>query len=449
MKIFEQKKGQYALHILEELRKANFEAYLVGGCVRDYLLGLPITEYDITTNAPPAAIEKLFPHTVPVGIKFGVVLVIYEKYQYEVATYRSESNYADGRHPEKVAFSNRKADAHRRDFTINALYWDPFTKTIIDDVGGRKDLEEGIIRAINDPFRRFQEDYLRMLRAIRFYAYLYDLDFSLEKRTIQAVKKLAPHITQISPERHREELNKMLTGPHPEKAIKKMQETGLLQPLLPEVSQLEGVPQPPQFHPEGDVFQHTLLTLYHLKPAPSLDAAWAALLHDIGKPLTIKKGGDRIRFNNHCQVGATMAENVLKRLRFSKQQICHIVKIIRHHMEFINVPHMRVARLKKLLSRPTIEDEIAVHRADCLASHKKLDTYEYLLARKKELNEKEVKPPPLINGNDLKNWGFNPGPIFKDILNNVYEAQLENMIETKEEAKDFVLTHYKKKQQSR
>lgn len=443
MTIKSDSKLSYARSILKKLHSRNYEAYFVGGCVRDYLLGLPVQEYDIATNAPPSAIQKIFPHTVPVGIKFGVVLVIYEKFQFEVATYRTEKGYADGRHPDNVTFCTRKEDARRRDFTINALYQDPFSETILDEVGGKEDLNKRVIRAINEPFQRFSEDYLRMIRAVRFTAYLHVLDFSLEEQTRKAIKELAPHIKEISPERQRDELNKMLLGPNPEKAVRMLDDVRLLQHILPEVKRLKKVAQPPEFHPEGDVFEHTLLTLFHLKPAPSLEAAWAALLHDIGKPDTCTMGKDRIRFNNHCQVGAQLAEKILKRLRFSNQLITRITSIIKHHMDFINVPQMRVSRLKKLLSRSTIEDEIAMHLADCMASHKKLDTYEYLLQKQNELQLHEVKPAPLITGNDLINWGFKPGPIFKEILDKTYEAQLENVLENKKQAKDFILKNYK------
>ncbi len=438
-----------ARKIIKKLRNRGYEAYIVGGFVRDYLLNNIPSDYeiDIVTSAKPNEIVALFDKALEVGAKFGVIIVYLDGIQYEVATFRKDARYIDGRHPEKIIFSNMKEDAKRRDFTINGLYMDPFIKNsqgkykIFDYVGGIDDLNKRIIRAIGDPKKRFDEDYLRMLRAIRFYTKLSDLGFKLEKKTLQAIKEKSQYITQISAERIREELNKILVHKNRVKGLELLDKTKLLKVILPEVERMKGIPQPPEFHPEGDVWIHTLKTLEHIGENPSVELAWAALLHDVGKPETITIE-DRIRFNKHCQKGAEIAENILRRLKFSNEQIKKIVEMVKNHMNFINVPNMRIAKLKKFVARPTFKDELILHKADCLASHKDLSIYNFLTKKIEEFKQEDLKPEPIIKGRDLIAIGLKPGPIFKKILDEVYELQLENTFETKKEYLEYIKEKY-------
>lgn len=418
-----------ALSVLKRIRSAGFEAYFAGGCVRDRLLGTPPQDYDIATKATPDEVIKLFPKTVTTGKVFGVVNVIKEESQVEVTTFRTEGPYSDGRHPDEVKFSSLENDVQRRDYTINGMLYDPIEDKLIDLVGGQKDLKEKVIRAIGEPARRFAEDKLRMVRAIRFAC---ELDFRIEKATLAAIKKQAQEITQVSVERIRDELKKILVSPHRDRGMELLDESGLLNEILPEVVKMKGVAQPQQFHPEGDVYTHTLLTLKHLT-APSWELAFATLLHDVGKPatFTIK---DRIRFHEHERVGAEMAKEICDRLKLSNDEQEKIVWLIDRHMVFKDAAKMRVSTLKRLFRHPAYDELAELHKVDRLASDMDLTPYEFCKEMYEKLSVEELKPPPLINGHDLINLGLTPGPIFSKILKQVEEAQLEKQISTKEEA---------------
>jgi len=433
-------KEKIALSIANHLTNNGFQALYAGGYVRDMLLGIKNDEdIDIATNATPSSITSLFHHTVGVGEHFGVILVIEKNLPFEVATFRMDGASKDGRHPEKVTFSDAKTDALRRDFTINGLFYDPLKKEVLDYVNGIKDLDAGIVRTIGDPHLRFKEDYLRLLRAIRFAA---RFSFTIEGKTWEALKGTANNIIQVSQERIFQEMNKMLCGPHPDKAVAILEDSGLHAVILPEVHALKGVDQPQDFHPEGDVFTHTIKTLSFLQDHTPV-AAWSALLHDIGKPATFTNT-DRIRFNNHGRISALMAKKILKRMKSSRTLINRVYDCIDNHMNFINVPKMRLSTLKKFLSRSTLKEELELHRADCLASHGNIDNYTFLINKKKVIDETVLKPEPLLRGKDLIELGFTPGPVFGVILNKVYDLQLDEKINTPEDARCWVQKHGKK-----
>ncbi len=430
-------KQKLAISIVKRLTDNGFKAFFAGGYVRDMLLGQELSDdIDIATSAVPSKIASLFSHTVGVGEHFGVMLVIEKNIPFEVATFRSDSETSDGRHPESVTFSDAETDARRRDFTINGLFYDPITKKNLDYVEGTKDLNAGIIRTIGEPALRFKEDYLRLLRAVRFAS---RFSFTIEPNTWKALKKCAENITLISSERIFQEFNKMLLGPHPDKAVCLLEEAGLLRHIMPEVQKLKGVEQPRAFHPEGDVFIHTIKTLSFLQN-PTQTTAWSALLHDIGKPATFSHT-DRIRFNNHSKISAQMAKNILNRLKCSRALIQNVYACIDNHMNFINVPRMRLATLKKFLSRPTFDDELELHRADCLASHGNIDNYTFLIEKKKHHDETTLRPKPLLCGKDLIDLGLSPGPVFGVILQTVYDLQLDEKITTADEARIWVEQH--------
>ncbi len=426
-----------AQKIVTRLRENGFIAYYVGGWVRDRLLQEKSTEIDIATNARPEDVMRLFKRTVPVGAQFGVVLVIQDGVQFEVATFRSDGEYIDGRHPVSVHFSSPEQDAQRRDFTINGLFWDPLEKKVIDFVGGEADLKIGVIKAIGDPRARFEEDKLRMLRAIRFSA---RFNFPIEEKTFAAIKALSSQIDVVSQERIRDELVKMLTGPDPAKCISLMDDTGLLPIILPEVAALKGIEQPPQFHPEGDVFVHTVLMLEKIKNADLL-LALAILFHDIGKPKTMKVT-DRIRFSCHDAVGARMTEEVMRRLRFSNKEIDHVVQCVQNHMNIMHVKKMREGKLKRFIASETFENELMLHKIDCEASHGMLDNYQFLVEKRDLFRKENLKPKPHLTGQDLIRLGMRPGPQFKDILAEAYDLQLEGTITSKEEALSWVNRSY-------
>ncbi len=428
-----------AFKIVKRLLDEGYEAYYAGGFVRDRLLGVSHeqADIDIATNARPETISALFDNVVGVGEHFGVMLVIEKGISFEVATFRSDIGSADGRHPEKVVYSSAREDAQRRDFTINGLFYDPIKKATLDYVGGQADLDKGIVRSIGNPGQRFEEDYLRLLRAVRFSA---RFSFAIEPRTWEAVVTHAASITKVSQERIFQELTKMLTGPNPQVAVKLLFDSGLLCRILKEVSDTAGIEQPPEFHPEGDVFIHTLLALEYLRN-PSPVTAWSTLLHDIGKPPTMSRE-DRIRFNNHHHVGAIMAKSVLRRLRAPRKLIESVAECIENHMNWMNVTQMRLSTLKKFLARPTIKDELELHRVDCLASHGDLENYYFILQKQKEFQAQSIRPKPLLGGKDLITLGFRPGPIFGEILNSVYEQQLEERISSRQQAVDWVKKEY-------
>ena len=428
-----------ALHIIQTLSDAGHRALLAGGCVRDMAMGKEPKDWDVATDAGPEEVLRLFPRTVPVGEKFGIVVVVLEDGEYEVARFRRDGRYLDGRHPEEVQFAGAEQDARRRDFTINGMFFDPLEERIIDYVGGRDDIERGLVRAIGDPRRRFGEDYLRLLRAVRFAA---RLGFEIEGETRRAIEEEAGNIAQISAERIRDELTKILTEGHAAEGMQILLETGLLRQVLPEVVDMDGVPQPPQFHPEGDVWTHVKMLLEALEE-PSATLAWGALLHDIGKPPTFEVE-DRIRFNKHDMVGAKMAEKVCRRLHMSNEDTEKIGTLTAQHMRFRNVKDMRESKLKRFLRQPHFAELLELHRLDCLASHGALDLYEFCREKMEmaESDPQELKPPRLLSGHDLIAMGFEPGVLFKEILTALEDEQLEGRISNLEEAMAFVRERY-------
>lgn len=431
---------QNAVRIIETLRRGGHTAYLVGGYVRDKTRGEPPGDFDIATNAEPDRVRELFPNTIPVGASFGVVLVIMDGVPYEVATFRSDVGYSDGRHPDAVKFSGPQEDARRRDFTINGMFYDPINDEVIDYVGGRGDIENRVIRAIGDPEARFGEDKLRMLRAVRFAA---KLDFEIDPETVEAIKKHSGEIVGVSHERIRDELGKILTDHNPRRGMELASDLGLLRHVLPEVEKMKGVAQPQEFHPEGDVWTHTMLALDIMDkeyPHPPVELAMAVLLHDVGKPPTYVEK-ERIRFDRHSSVGAEMAEKIMRRLRFSKNQQELVTRLVRDHQRFMQVRDMRTSTLKKFLRRENFELHLKLHRIDCLASHGKLDNYEFVLEKLEQFGsagEEQLRPPRLIDGNDLIEMGLEPGPQFGEILGKLEDAQLEGAITTRDEAIEFV-----------
>jgi poly(A) polymerase len=430
--------------IISRLIQAGFEAYFVGGCVRDFVRGVTPGDYDIVTSALPDQVIRLFERTVAVGAKFGVVVVMAGGHSYEVATFRSDDVYEDGRRPSQVHFSSAKEDVFRRDFTINGLLMDAKTGEILDYVDGRADIEKKIIRTIGDPVRRFNEDYLRMLRAIRFAA---NLDFDLDGATRQAIAQNVSKIKAISAERVQDELNKILTRGGARRGFELMAETGILKQILPEVDVMRGVAQPPRFHPEGDVWQHTLIMLDILstenKPPIDIALAWGTLLHDVGKPVTRTEDEHGVHFFGHVKLGEPIADDLMWRLRFSRSNRETVLNLIHQHMVFMNVQKMRNARLKRFLRMPDFSLHLQLHRLDCLASHGMLDNYEFCLNQLQNLEHEELHPPRLLTGDDLLAMGFTPGKIVGEILRVLEEEQLENRVHDREDALAFVRSHWK------
>jgi len=425
--------------ICATLRQSGQQAYLVGGCVRDLLLDREPADYDVSTDARPERVQELFPHSVAVGAKFGVILVVEDGAQVEVATFRQDVGYSDGRHPDRVVYSDSpQEDVRRRDFTINGLLMDPATREVHDFVGGRADLAAGIIRAIGDPRLRFAEDKLRMLRAVRFAA---RFAFQIEPETLAAARNIAPQVSQVSIERIREELTKLLTEGAARRGFELLDETGLLAVVMPDIARMKGVEQPPQFHPEGDVWIHTRMLLEKLQPNCSTTLAWGVLLHDVGKPPTYAPAtgpGTRIRFDGHAEVGTRMAENICRAFRFSNEEIAQIESLVANHMRFKDVRQMRRATLKRFVRLPQFEEHLELHRLDCLASHGGLDSYDFVQRFLAETPPEEVRPPRLVTGNDLKEMGIRPGPKFKEILLAVEEAQLDGRFSDRPSALEFV-----------
>jgi poly(A) polymerase len=421
---------QLALEIVERLRGAGHAAYFAGGCVRDMLLGREPQDYDVVTAAPPARVRDLFPDALAVGAQFGVMLVRREATQVEVATFRSDHAYLDGRRPSGVTFTASAAeDVRRRDFTINGLLYDPLGDEVLDFVGGRSDLDARLVRAIGDPAARFAEDHLRLLRAVRFAA---RLAFEIEPGTRQAIGAHSAAITQVAAERVRDELVRILSEGGARRGFEMLDQTGLLSHLLPEVAAMQGVAQPPEFHPEGDVWTHTLLMLGMLRdPTPTL--ALGVLLHDVGKPPTFRIA-DRIRFDNHCEIGARMAEEICGRLRFSRRQTDQILALVRNHLRFKDAPHMRESTLKRFLRLPAFEEHLELHRLDCLSSHRRLENYDLVRQAWLRLGEEGIRPPRLITGDDLLALGHRPGPLYRQILDAVEEAQLNRRVASRDEA---------------
>jgi poly(A) polymerase len=427
-----------AAAVVCHLRSAGHEAFLVGGCVRDLIRGVTPQDFDIVTSARPEEVQALFVRTVPVGARFGVVLVIEGGRPYEVATFRTETGYDDGRRPSRVAFANAEEDVRRRDFTVNGLLMDPETGGIIDYVEGRSDIERRLIRTIGDPEERFAEDHLRMLRAVRFAA---SLGFSIAPGTFTAIQCQASAIRRISAERIREELSRIITGGGARAGMELLAACGLLEEILPEVLALRGVSQPPAFHPEGDVWEHTLRMLA-LLPAedggPDLRLAWAVLLHDVGKAVVRSEDATGVHFYGHVKRGEEIAAAILQRLRFSREEMETILALVQGHMLFMNVRGMRPNRLKRFLRKPDFTLHLELHRLDCLGSHGLLENYEFCLKKLKEYSEEELRPPRLLTGEDLIGMGYAPGPIFREILRAVEDAQLGGEVATVGEARRLV-----------
>lgn len=448
-----------AIRIIRTLRERGHQAYLVGGCVRDLLLGREPADYDVSTDATPQQVMRIFPETYAVGAQFGVVLVPHKAVGVdgapepgeeptshhpkviEVATFRSDGAYSDGRHPDEVQYTkDPREDVQRRDFTINGLMLDPLDyDRVLDYVGGQEDLRQGIVRAIGEADRRFTEDKLRMMRAVRFAA---RFEYEIDPETFESIRQLAPAIHQVSRERLRDELTKMLTEGHARRAFEFLDVTGLLHEVLPEVEKMKGVEQPPQFHPEGDVWIHTLLLLSMLRPGCSKTLAWGALLHDVGKPPTFRVAPDRIRFDGHVDVGTKMAEEICRRFRMSNEETEQIMALVANHLRFADVKSMKDSTFKRFIRLPKFDEHLELHRIDCLGSHAILDLYEYTKDRRASLPPDEVRPKPLITGKDLIAAGYDPGPEFKEILTAVEDAQLEGRLHDSAEAMQFVFKEF-------
>ena len=426
-----------AAMIVARLKSAGRQAYFAGGCVRDLLLGREPKDYDVATSATPDEVVELFDRTMTVGAHFGVVLVVDAENATEVATFRNDGAYSDGRRPDAVRFSmEAREDVVRRDFTINGMLLDPALyegsgdagAAVLDFVGGRDDLRAGVVRAIGDPGRRFDEDKLRMLRAVRFAA---RLGFRIEERTFAAMKRLSPEVAQVSCERIRDELTRILTEGGARRGFELLDQSALLRQVLPEAVRMKGVAQPPEFHPEGDVWTHTMLLLEKLPPGCPATLAWGALLHDIGKPATFRapqSPGDRIRFNGHVEVGVRVAEEICRRLRFSNEDTAQIAVLVANHMRFGDVMKMKQSTLKRFLRLPRFEEHLALHRMDCLSAHGDLTLYEFARREHETTPEEQVRPPLLVTGRDLIGAGYKPGPRFKEMLEAAEDAQLEGRI---------------------
>jgi len=426
--------------VAARLRESGHVAYFAGGCVRDMVRGLIPKDYDIVTDARPEAVQTLFPRTFAVGAHFGVIIVVENGFQFEVATFRSDDAYIDGRHPSAVHFSSPQEDAQRRDFTINGMFYDPVAEKVIDFVGGCADIDEKLVRAIGDPAQRFAEDRLRMLRAVRFATVL---DYQIDQQTWDALVADASSINQISAERIRDELVRIFLSPNRVRGWDLLDSSRLMRAILPELEAMKGVLQPEQFHPEGDVFVHTRLMLQLLPGEVSVPLVFAVLFHDVAKPVTaMVDTTGRIRFNDHDRIGAQMTEAIMRRLRFSGAEIEATVEMVRQHMVFKDAPNMRVAKLKRFMARPTFDDELELHRVDCESSHRMLDNYEFLLRKRDEFANEPIIPPPLVRGDDLIALGLKPGPKFGEILEAVETRQLEGTLRTTEEALEWVKREY-------
>ncbi len=427
-----------AAEMVSRLQTAGFAAYWVGGCVRDYLLARDPQDYDIATSARPEQIEALFQRTIPVGRQFGVIIVLEDGHEFQVATFRAEADYQDGRHPGQVTFSDAKADASRRDFTVNGLFYDPVAKVLHDWVGGEADLRAKRLRTIGAPEERFAEDHLRLLRAVRFAA---QLDFQIEERTFAALKANAPKIRTVSAERVREELMKLFRPPHAARGLDLLRDSGLLEQILPEIAAMMFCEQTPDFHPEGNVYNHIRLMLSQLPAGAAASLPWTVLLHDVAKPVTASRnpqtGG--INFYGHEKIGAEMAEAILQRLKFPRKQTEEIAAVVLHHMQFKDVREMRKSTLRRMLMRETFPLEMELHRLDCLGSHGMLDHYEFMIEQARELEKQPEIRPPLLSGDDLMTLGVKPGPGMGELLAEIREKQLQDELKTGDEAREWVV----------
>jgi len=438
-------KAQEAIRIARTLREHGYSAYLVGGCVRDLLLNREPADYDVATSATPHEVIRIFPQTFAVGAQFGVVLVPVRRdnpegerdnYAIEVATFRSDGAYSDGRDPDEVQFSqDARLDVQRRDFTINGLLLDPDTREVLDYVDGREDLQRGVVRTIGQAHQRFAEDKLRMLRAVRFAA---RFGYSIDDQTFSAIRELAPQIHQVSRERVRDEILKMLTEGHARRAFELLDQTNLLEQVLPEIKKMQGVAQPPQYHPEGDVWIHTLMLLEGLPAGCPKTLALGALLHDVGKPPTFRVAPDRIRFDGHAEIGTKMAAEICRRFRLSNEDTDQVLSLVANHMRFGSVAQMKESTLKRFFRLPGFEEHLELHRLDCQSSHRDLSLYEFAKEKFHTMPQKQIRPTPLITGDDLIAAGYKPGPMFKELLTAVEDAQLDGSITTKEAAMELV-----------
>jgi poly(A) polymerase len=421
--------------MVRRLQSAGFEAYWVGGCVRDFLLGREPDDFDIATSAQPVQIEALFPRTIPVGKQFGVLLVIEDGHQFQVATFRAESDYTDGRRPGRVEFADAKADAVRRDFTVNGLFFDPTRQKLYDWVGGEADLRAKILRTIGNPNERFAEDHLRLLRAVRFAA---QLNFQIERETFTALQSNVAKIEVVSAERIREELIKLFCAPHAARGLDLLRESDLMKHVLPELVPTITCEQSPEYHPEGTVFNHLRLMLEYLPKDADESLPWAVLMHDIAKPPTAsREANGRIHFYEHEKIGARMAEEILRRLRFPRKQIDDVVTAVLCHMQFKDVKQMRKSTLRRLLLRPTFPLELELHRLDCLGSHRLLDNYEFLAREAEALKHQPEIVPPLLTGHDLIALGMEPGPKMGALLAEIREMQLQDELKTADDARQW------------
>jgi len=429
-----------ARDVVARLRESGHIAYFAGGCVRDMVRDRIPKDFDIATDARPEVVQQLFSRTHAVGVHFGVILVLENNFQFEVATFRSDDAYIDGRHPSAVHFSSPEEDAKRRDFTINGMFYDPVAEKVIDFIGGCADIAAKLVRAIGDPAQRFAEDRLRMLRAVRLATIL---DYKIDKQTWDALLANAGSINEISAERIRDELIRIFLSPNRARGWDLLDSSGLMRAVLPEIDEMKGCKQPEQFHPEGDVFEHTRLMLRFLPEQVSVPLVFSVLLHDVAKPrtATVDETG-RIRFSGHDRMGAEMTEKIMRRLRFSGAEIDATVEMVRQHMVFKDVPKMREAKLKRFIARPTFDDELELHRVDCEGSHRMLDNYEFLLRKREEFASEPIIPPPLVRGDDLIALGLKPGPRFGEILEAVETRQLEGNLRTREEALEWVQREY-------
>lgn len=428
-----------AIAIVKRLRENGYESYLAGGCVRDMLLNKPPQDYDITTSAKPDAITEIFPQTVPVGAQFGVMLIVVDGEPFEVATFRHDGPYLDGRHPSEVRYGSLREDILRRDFTINGMVYDPIDDHVIDLVEGEKDLERRSLRAIGDPGERFAEDRLRMVRAVRLAA---SLDFTIEEKTLAAIGALAPTLGQISWERIGEETTRILTEGGARKGFELLDATGLLSQIMPEVAAMKGVEQSPDYHPEGDVFTHTMLLLSHMQ-APAETLAYGCLLHDVGKPPCLRREGERLTFYGHTEKGAEMAGEILKRLKRSRATWERVGYLVRNHLRHTQAPNMRLSTLKRFLGEEGIDELLELTRIDALSSNGDLQYYRFCRQKLEEFKEEEIHPAPLLRGRDLIELGFLPGPGFSEILKQVEEAQLGGELSSREQALAWVAQYYR------
>jgi poly(A) polymerase len=435
---------QRADAICATLRQNKYQALLAGGCVRDLLLGRPPVDYDVATDALPDQVMALFPDSLPVGAQFGVVFIPGDGFKIEVATFRSDGSYSDGRRPDQVVYANTpEQDVKRRDFTINGLMMRPDTGEVLDFVGGQHDLKAQVIRAIGDPDRRFTEDKLRLMRAVRFAA---RFSFSIDPETFAAIQRHAHEIAVVSAERLRDELTKLLTEGAASQGFRLLDETGLLPYVLPEVAAMKGVDQPPQYHPEGDVWTHTLLMLEGLPPNPPAALAWGVLLHDVGKPPTFRsvaETGDRIRFDGHVDVGVRMGEEICRRLRLSNDDTEQILALIANHMRFKDVEQMRPATLKRFVRLPRFDEHMELHRLDCSSSNRRLGAYQFVAKLLAETPPEQIRPSKLLTGDDLVEMGYRPGPLFTQILACLEDAQLEGKVTTADQARLYIRSKFK------